>query len=59
MRHIKESFEGINSINSYIRSKETRLDEGVKDWFNKIKDKFKNVYNYLKGIAIKVGSYVL
>lgn len=60
MRNIQEKFEGIQSITEYINDKiEPNVNEGLKDIFNAVKTKFKKAWAYLKGIVVKVGSYIL
>lgn len=60
MRNIQEKFEGIQSITEYINDKiEPNVNEGLKDIFNAVKAKFKKAWEYLKGIVVKAGSYIL
>lgn len=60
MRNIQEKFEGIQSINEYINDNmEANVSEGLKDIFDAVKTKFKKAWEYLKGIVVKVGSYIL
>lgn len=60
MRNIQEKFEGIQSITEYINDRiEPNVNEGLKDIFNAVKAKFKKAWEYLKGIVVKAGSYIL
>lgn len=60
MKDIKECFESTTPISSYLFDKsESRVDEGLKDLFNIVKDKFKSAWQYLKGIVTKIGVYFL
>jgi hypothetical protein len=58
MKNIKECFEGMNDITPYLKG-ETRVDEGLKDVFNMVKNKFKQAWQYLKGVVVKFGTYFL
>lgn len=55
MKDIRECFTESRSISTRINSEQ--IDEGLKDLFITIKNKFKNAYEYLKGIVAKVGTY--
>lgn len=58
MKNIQESFEGIRSIADIIEAQsEEQLNEGLKDWFKAVKDKFKKAWEYLKGVVVKLGTY--
>lgn len=57
MKPIQESFKNTIGISNMIS--EDRMDEGIKDIFNSIKNKFKHAYQYLKSIVVKVGHYIL
>jgi hypothetical protein len=60
MRNIQEKFNGIQSISEYISDQmEPNVNEGLKDVFKAVKDKFKKAWEYMKGIVVKVGSYIL
>jgi MoxR-like ATPase len=60
MKTIKESLNSIQKISDYISYKETvQIDEGLKEVFNVIKNKFSKVYTYFKSIVVKVGAYIL
>lgn len=58
MKTIKESLMSIQEISEYIKGTEN-VDEGLKDVLNTIKAKFSKVFTYLKGLVVKVGSYIL
>lgn len=57
MRHIVESFRDTRSIADLVN--ESRVDEGLRDVLKRIKDKFKQAWQYLKGIVTKIGTYFL
>ena len=60
MKNIQEKFNGIQSISEYINDNmEPNVNEGLKDIFNAVKAKFKKAWEYLKGIVVKAGSYIL
>ena len=60
MQNIQEKFQNIQPISEYVDSKvEPYVNEGLKDIFNAVKDKFKKVWEYMRGIVVKVGSYIL
>lgn len=60
MRNIRESFENVQGISSYLNSKSSmRVDEGFKDILNTLKNKFKHVVQYLKNAVVKLGSYFI
>ena len=60
MKNIQEKFEGIQSITEYINDNmEPNVNEGLKDIFNAVKSKFQKAWEYLKGIVVKAGSYIL
>ena len=60
MKDIKESFVDARSITEYLgRERDHAIDEGLKDVFSAVKDKFKKAWQYLKGIVVKIGSYIL
>lgn len=58
MKNIQESFLYTRSIRDCINGSE-QIDEGLKDWIKSIKNKFKQAFEYLKGVVVKVGSYFL
>lgn len=57
MKKIQESFLYTKSISESIN--ESRVDEGLKDLLKTIKDKFKQAWEYLKGVVAKFGVYFL
>lgn len=57
MKHIKESLTEIQDISPYLRGE--KIDEGLKEVFSWVKTKFKKAFLYLKGVVVKVGSYIL
>lgn len=59
MQNINELFSDVQSIRDYIcEAKTEQLDEGLMDIIKKLKNKFKQVWNYLRGIVAKIsGSY--
>ena len=58
MKNIQESFLYTRSIRDCINGVE-QVDEGLKDWIKTIKNKFKQAFEYLKGVVVKAGSYFL
>lgn len=56
MKRIQESFINTRSITDSIND---RVDEGLKDILKTVKDKFKQVWQYLKGVVAKFGTYFL
>ena len=61
MKQIRESFDDTQNIVDFMKSNltESRVDEGWKDFVNSVKAKFKQVFEYLKGLVVKAGSYFL
>ena len=57
MKNITESLKGIQDITPYLNGE--RVDEGLKDIFKSLKSKFKGVWQWFKGLVVKVGSYIL
>ena len=55
MKDIRECFENTGSIANSIN--EQRVDEGLKDILKAVKAKFKQAFEYLKGVVAKVGTY--
>ena len=55
MKDIRECFTETRSI--FVCINNEQIDEGLKDLFVAIKNKFKNAFEYLKGIVAKVGTY--
>ena len=58
MKHIKESLSDIQGITPYLKGEEP-INEGLKDVLKKVKDKFKEVFTYLKGVVARFGTYFL
>ena len=57
MRNINESMARIESLTNYMQSKrEDAVDEGIRDFMNKLKGKFATVVKFFKGIAAKISS---
>lgn len=60
MKDIKESFVDTRPISEYLgRERDHAVDEGLKDVFDAVKNKFKKAWQYLKDIVVKIGSYIL
>lgn len=61
MKNIQESFKYTKSIADIISEslEDVQVDEGLKDVLNVIKAKFKQAYEYLKGVVIRSGLYYL
>lgn len=60
MKNIKECFEGMEGITPYLKNaNQEPVNEGLKDIFKLVKDKFKQVWAYLKGVVAKFGTYFL
>lgn len=57
MRNIKESLNEIQGITPYLKGE--KIDEGLKEIFNTVKSKFKQVFIYLKSVVAKFGTYFL
>lgn len=61
MRNITEMFENSRTIQEQIN--ESRIDEGLKDLFQTVKEKFKTladkVVAYLKYVCVKAGTYFI
>lgn len=58
MRRIQECFGDARSIVDLMEF-QTPVNEGLKDWLKVVKDKFKQAFEYLKGIVAKFGTYFL
>ena len=58
MKHIKESLSDIQGITPYLKGEEP-INEGLRDVLKKVKDKFKEVFTYLKGVVARFGTYFL
>ena len=59
VKDIRECFLNTPGFSQYLynRDYEETIDEGLKELFTLVKDKFKQAYQYIKGIVVKVGSY--
>ena len=55
MRNIKECFNNTRSLQEMVN--EDRIDEGLRDWFNVVKRKFSQAWQYLRGVISKFGTY--
>ena len=56
MKNIQESFNDIRSISDMMEL-DAPINEGLKDWFNQVKQVFKSAWTYLRGIVVKLGVY--
>lgn len=60
---MKSDDNGDNSVESYFGSQnytgDENISEGLKEVFNTLKTKFTKVWQYLKGLVVKVGTYWL
>ena len=61
MKNITEKFNDRLSISQMIAQDEmeANLDESLKDVFNAVKTKFKQVWQWVRGLVVKVGTYIL
>jgi hypothetical protein len=61
MKNITEKFNDRLSISQMIdhNEMEANLDESLKDVFKSVKDKFKQVWQWIRGLVVKIGTYVL
>lgn len=61
MKNITEKFNDRFSISQMIDhdEMEANLDESLKDVFNSIKSKFKQVWEWVRGLVVKIGTYVV
>ena len=61
MKNITEKFNDRLSISQMIAQEEmhANLDESLKDVFDMIKTKFKQVWQWIHGLVVKVGTYVV
>lgn len=57
MKPITESFYNANSIKQMIDMEE--VNEGLRDILKSIKTKFKQAFQFLRGVVVKLGSYFL
>lgn len=58
MKNITESLNEIQDLTPYLKG-ETKIDEGLKEIFNTVKAKFRQVFTYLKGVVAKFGTYFI
>jgi hypothetical protein len=61
MKNITEKFNDRLSISQMIEQENmsANLDESLKDVFNVVKSKFKQVWQWVRGLVVKIGTYVL
>lgn len=60
MKDIKESIKDVQDIVEYLQEQtENPVNEGLKDALKSLKNKFKKLVQYLKGLVAKFGSYWL
>lgn len=61
MKNITEKFNDKLSISQMIAQEEmeANLDESLKDVFDAVKNKFKQVWQWVKGLVVKIGTYIL
>jgi len=61
MKNITEKFNDRLSISQMIdqESMVANLDEGLKEVFAAVKDKFKQVWQWARGLVVKIGTYIL
>ena len=61
MKNITEKFNDRLSISQMIahNEMEANLDESLRDVFDVVKTKFKQVWQWVRGLVVKVGTYVL
>ena len=57
MKNIQESFFESKTLQEVVESQ--MVDEGFKEFINSVKDKFKQAFEYLKGVVAKFGVYFL
>lgn len=57
MKHILSNFENRTHIKDLYE--QNRVDEGFKDVFNALKNKFKQVFKYIKGVVVRFGTYFI
>jgi hypothetical protein len=58
MKNITESLNDIQGLTPYLKGEEP-LNEGLKDVLKKVKEKFNQVFTYLKGVVARFGTYFL
>ena len=61
MKNITEKFNDKLSIGQMIEQQqiESNIDESLKDVFAAVKAKFKQAWQWMKGLVVKIGTYVL
>lgn len=61
MKNITEKFNDKLSISQMIAQEEmeANLDESLKDVFDVVKNKFKQVWQWVRGLVVKIGTYIL
>lgn len=60
MKDIRNSFIYTKSISESIQSGDQEVvNEGIKEIFQAVKNKFKQVFEYLRGVVVKLGTYFL
>jgi hypothetical protein len=61
MKNITEKFNDRLSISQMIAQQEmeANLDESLRDVFDVVKTKFKQVWQWVRGLVVRVGTYVL
>ena len=61
MKNITEKFNDRLSISQMIAQQEmeVNLDESLRDVFDVVKTKFKQVWQWVRGLVVRVGTYVL
>jgi len=61
MKNITEKFNDRLTISQMIAHEEMQanLDESLRDVFDAVKDKFKQVWQWVRGLVVKIGTYVL
>lgn len=55
MKDIKECFGEVRTIDNFIIN--GRVDEGFKEFLQKVKTKFKAAFEYMRGVVAKIGTY--
>lgn len=55
MKNIVESLNEIQDITPYL--KKEKVDEGLKDLLQSVRNRFKEAWNYLKSVVVRVGCY--
>ena len=55
MKNIVESLNEIQDITPYLKNE--KVDEGLKELLQTVRNRFKEAWNYLKGVVVRVGCY--